>query len=365
MAQNKTRKATPRGKAAAGAVEAEIGNTGLPSVGGRIQDEFLVELRGERGRRVYREMADNDDAVGAILLAIEMMIRSVQYRFDPIDQSSAAMEARDWMQAAIFDDMSHTFEEFITEALSFLVYGWAYFAYRAYYYKKNIQNQEAIGFERDLTGIPVAYIPSEILSATTGKASQARAVYEQIVRDVKMNEHGGIILPSDPYANDDGSYTSTPKFKLELLSSPGNKAVDADKVIRRYESSIARTVLADFIMLGNGHGSFALSKSKTDLFLTSLEAFKKIIITGFQKHVVETLWEVNGFAKELCPYLCGSNVAPVDLAELGDFISKTSGAGFMYAGDADTENFVRAAAGLPENAEANMAARPPADDAAP
>ena len=114
MAQNKTRKATPKGKAAAGAVEAEIGNTGLPSVGGRIQDEFLVELRGERGRRVYREMADNDDAVGAILLAIEMMIRSVQYRFDPIDQSNAAMEARDWMQAAIFDDMSHTFEEFIT-----------------------------------------------------------------------------------------------------------------------------------------------------------------------------------------------------------------------------------------------------------
>lgn len=433
----------------ASSVPEEIGKTGLPVMGGRVQDEFLIDLRGDRGRRIYREMADNDDAVGAILLAIEMMLRSVTYRFDPADQSNAAIEARDWMQAAIFEDMSHTFEEFLTEALTFLIYGWAYFevvlkfrngeniekpdlsskftdksigvakvalrgqqslerwefspdgrllgmwqrspliggmsfvpiersfllrtkkimdnpegrsilrtAYRAYYYKKNIQNQEAIGFERDLTGIPVAYIPTDILSAGSGPAAQARAAYEQIVRDVKLNEHGGIILPSDPYVNDDGSYTSTPKFRLELLSSPGTKSVQADPVIRRYDASIARTVLAQFIMLGSEGGSFALSRSQSDLFLKSLEAFKGLIVSGFQKRVVEPLWAVNAFPPELCPYLVGSNVAPVDLEELGNFISKTSGAGFTLAGDPDTENFVRSAAGMPENAEDNLGVDP-------
>jgi hypothetical protein len=454
MATLKTPKAGTN-KKTAGSVPEEVGQTGLPVMGGRVQDEFLLDLRGDRGRRIYREMADNDDAIGAILTAIEMMIRSVTFRFDPADQSNAAFEARDWMQAAIFDDMVHTFEEFLTEALTFLVYGWAYFevvlkfrngenkdnpelsskftdraigiskvalrgqqslerweyspegrllgmwqrspliggmsfipverafhlrtkkimdnpegrsilrtAYRAYYYKKNIQNQEAIGFERDLTGIPVAYIPTEILSAASGKGAQARAVYEQIVRDVKLNEHGGIILPSDPYVNDDGSYTSTPKFRLELLASPGTKSVQADPVIRRYDASIARTVLAQFIMLGSEGGSFALSRSHSDLFLKSLEAIKTIIISGFNKRVVEPLWDVNGFPKEICPYLCGSNVAPVDLAELGDFISKTSGAGFTLAGDPDTENFVRAVAGMPENAEDNLAVDPlPADGA--
>lgn len=436
-------KTRSRSKPEASSVDAEIGFTGLPVIGGRVQDEFLVDLRGDSGRRIYREMAENDDAVGAVLLAIEMMLRSVTYRFDPADQSTAALEARDWMQATIFDDMAHSFEDFLTEALTMLVYGWAYFevvlklragpnaenpdlaskfddraigvckialrgqqslerwqyspdgrlmgmwqrtphtgqnafvpiersfllrtkkimdnpegrsilrtAYRSWYYKKNIQNHEAIGFERDLTGIPVAYVPSILLSATEGKAAQARAGYEQIVRDVKLNEHGGILMPSDMWEDSDGKISGAQKFRLELLSSPGSKAVNADAVIRRYEAAIARTVLAQFIMLGTGNtGSFALSKSQADLFLRSLEAFKNVIVSGFNKGVVDKVWAVNAFDDSLKPYLVGGHVAPVDLAELGDYLVKASGAGFTLAGDPDSENFVREAAGLPEVAE--------------
>lgn len=51
----------------------EIGRIGQRRYGGVVYEEFLHELRGQRGIEVYREMSDNDDVVGAILFAIEMV----------------------------------------------------------------------------------------------------------------------------------------------------------------------------------------------------------------------------------------------------------------------------------------------------
>ena len=51
----------------------EIGRIGQRRYGGVIYEEFLHELRGKRGIEAYREMSENDDVVGAILFAIEML----------------------------------------------------------------------------------------------------------------------------------------------------------------------------------------------------------------------------------------------------------------------------------------------------
>ncbi len=73
-------------------------------------------------------------------------------------------------------------------------------AYTSYEYLNNLQAIEAIAVERELAGIPVARIPAEYLS---GDASSAQSGFvhnlQQILRDVKFNEQGYIILPSDTY----------------------------------------------------------------------------------------------------------------------------------------------------------------------
>ena len=46
-------------------------------------EEFLPELRGIRGVQAYLEMADNDATVGAILFAIEMLMRNVDFSVEP------------------------------------------------------------------------------------------------------------------------------------------------------------------------------------------------------------------------------------------------------------------------------------------
>ena len=51
----------------------EIGRIGQNRYSGMIFEEFLPELRGRRGIEVYKEMENNDDVVGAILFAMEML----------------------------------------------------------------------------------------------------------------------------------------------------------------------------------------------------------------------------------------------------------------------------------------------------
>lgn len=107
------------------ALTVEIGSTGLRQSGGFIWDEFLAKLQGQNGAKVYREMADNDPIVGAVLFAIGMLVRSAEFKFQPADESSRSIEYRDRIQGALFDDMDHTWSEFMAEVMSMLTFGYA------------------------------------------------------------------------------------------------------------------------------------------------------------------------------------------------------------------------------------------------
>lgn len=105
---------------------AVLGQTGLKHAAGYVFEEFLVRLRGINGVRLYREMADNSSIIGAALNVIELLVRQVEWRWEPADESTEAAVEVEFMEGAI-DDMSITFSDFICEALSMLIYGWAYF----------------------------------------------------------------------------------------------------------------------------------------------------------------------------------------------------------------------------------------------
>lgn len=71
----------------------EIGRIGQKRYGGFFYEEFLKELQGRKGVETYREMADNDDVIGAILFAIEMLIRQTSWTIQPGGPESADEEA--------------------------------------------------------------------------------------------------------------------------------------------------------------------------------------------------------------------------------------------------------------------------------
>ena len=102
----------------------EIGRIGQRRYGGVIYEEFLPELRGSRGVEIYREMSENDDVVGAILYAIEMLVRQTDWIVEPGGGTAKDREAAEFVQSCM-DDMQSTWVDTVSEILSFLTYGWS------------------------------------------------------------------------------------------------------------------------------------------------------------------------------------------------------------------------------------------------
>ncbi len=103
----------------------EIGRVGQRRYGGNFYEEFLHELTGKRGIAVYREMEDNDDIVGAILFAVEMLVRQCAWNVEPGGATAKDKEAAEFVESCMHD-MQDTWIDTISEILSFLTYGWSY-----------------------------------------------------------------------------------------------------------------------------------------------------------------------------------------------------------------------------------------------
>jgi phage gp29-like protein len=221
-------------------------------------------------------------------------------------------------------------------------------AYRPWYFKRRIEEIEAIGIERDLAGLPIAYIPPEYLSSTAS-ADQA-AVKESIVsivQNVKRNEQEGIVFPL--VYDDKGNKM----FDLQLLSAGGSRQFDTDKTIGRYDQRIAMSVLSDFILLGHERtGSFALGSSKIDLWTMAVEAICKSIAEVVNQHAIPRLLKLNGMKIGTTPELKYSEVSSIDLTEISEYVSKLIGSGAMTP-DTELEEYLRGLAGLPMPSQDN------------
>lgn len=104
----------------------EIGRIGQRRYGGVFFEEFVPELAGSRGIEVYREMSENDDVIGAVLFAIEMLIRQCQFTVEAAGQKKPVDEEAAKFVEGCMTDMESTWQDVLSEILSFLAFGWSY-----------------------------------------------------------------------------------------------------------------------------------------------------------------------------------------------------------------------------------------------
>ena len=404
----------------------EYGKTGLFRFDtGWIYEEFLRELQGRKGIEVYKEMSENDDIIGAILFATEMLMRQSKWSIQEAGTEQADLDAAEFVRTCM-DDMEETWSDFISEVLSFLTYGWSYHeivykrrmgrsknpetnskytdgligwrklpirsqdtlwewkydekdnliglvqcapplyeqvfipiekalhfktksrkgnpegrsvlrnCYRNWYFKRRIQEIEGIGIERDLAGLPVLEAP-EGVDIWSDEYAAELAKAERIVRSVRRDEREGIVLGNG--------------WKFTLTSTGGRRQFDTNQIIERYDTRMAMTVLADFVLLGHqAVGSFALSSDKTELFGVALGAFLDLICEVFNNQAIPRLIDINGehFAGITdYPILTHGDIETQDLGQLGEFVSKMVGIGAITP-DESMEDYLRLAADLPE-----------------
>ena len=217
-------------------------------------------------------------------------------------------------------------------------------AFRSYFMATKLEETEAIGLERDLAGMPVMWVPIELLAAS--KTAEAQSTYDllrDIVTRVKRDEQEGMLLPL-VYDDDKNEL-----YKFELLSSGGKRSFDTGKIIQRYIQQIAMTILADFVLLGHESvGSFALSSDKTELFAVALGAWLDTIQGTINRYAVPTLFQLNpSFKIDQLPRFIHGDIESPNLTELATFIRDLSAAGAPLFPDVALENKLRDMADLP------------------
>lgn len=219
-------------------------------------------------------------------------------------------------------------------------------AYRAWYFKQHIETLEAIGVERDLAGMPIVYAPPEYFSKSAPADQQALfSQLKDLAIKTKKDEQMGVVFP---LAYDKDGHEL---FKFELLKTSGSGHIDTTKIIERYDTRIAMTVLADFVMLGHENtGTYALASSKTDLFKVAMSAWLDAICDEINQQAVTLLCDLNDIPEDCRPKLCHGDVSNADLAELGAYIQALSASGAPLFPNGPLMDFLLEAAGLPKPA---------------
>lgn len=118
----------------------ELGRTGLSQYSGYIQEEFLRDLAGIRWQRAVREMLANDPVINAMLFAVEMLVRQVEWELEPASEDNVDLEIKDFFQGCLFEDMSTSWEDTLAEILSFLPWGWSY--HETVYKRRSGENRD-------------------------------------------------------------------------------------------------------------------------------------------------------------------------------------------------------------------------------
>lgn len=337
----------------------ELGEMGLQRQGGHVFEDFIPKLRNLHTRmRTYEEMV-TDPTIGAILFAIELHLRRVDFDIKPSDgEDEEAKEIAKFVKEALHD-MDHTWQDFLSEVLSMIPYGfsvhevvykkrddghivWCKFPIRA---QKTIWEWEFDDETGDVSGLwqrtwnqrkPV-YIPKDKFllfrpSAARGNPegrSALRTCYHSwyFKKKLEVTEAIGIerdltgypvIKPTmDIFGNSNlarsmRSYAESmvtrirkdeqmgsvlpPGWELELMASPGRGQVDTGEVISRYDVRIAQSMLADIIMLGHGQtGSYALADTKHELLMSALESWLETIVETFNRYAIPELLRLNGW----------------------------------------------------------------------
>lgn len=209
---------------------------------------------------------------------------------------------------------------------------------------------ENFGFETDLRGIPLIEAPLSELAheQAEGNISQAQvdtilAPLREFLRSHYTNPQLGMLLDSEPYrARDEQQMPSaTPKYKLHLLQGQAQGHQDVARAITRLNMEIARILGTEHMLLGSGDGSHALSKDKTDSFITTIDSALSNIGQVFRSDFARRITVLNGIEPELTPILRAEQVRFREVEQITSAIKDIADAGGTVMPDDPVINDIR------------------------
>lgn len=214
--------------------------------------------------------------------------------------------------------------------------------YYAWKYRSMIEEQEAIGVQRDLSGYPVIYIPPQYMSDDASPEQKAiYDMYKDIIRNLHNNEQAGMVMPM-AYDPD----TKQPLFKFDLMGVEGGKSYDTTEIIRRYDNKILTALFADLLVMGQSStGSFALGDLKNNLMQLAIEARFQEISNVINRDLIPQTFALNGWTDSEYPEVYVDHLQDDDIDSVSKFYQRVASVG-MLTRTLDVVNKIREAIDL-------------------
>lgn len=209
---------------------------------------------------------------------------------------------------------------------------------------KHFLKLEKIGYERDLSGVPVGKAPlTDINKAVkNGDLDQAKA-NDMIngMRDfvqIKMKESGtGIMFDSKTYqsqTSDGKQPSSVPMWELDLLTSDPGSMQQLLETIKRLNTEMALIIGTENILTGTGDvGSMALSKDKSNNLYLNVSSTLEEMVEINNRDFIGALWDKNGFDPKLKPKFKTEDVSFKDVEMVAGVLRDLASAGGILGPD--------------------------------
>lgn len=292
----------------------QYGDSGLQRWGGILSEEWLSDLKGAKSRRAYREMADNDPIIGAILFAIKQFLMTARFSIEPGSDHEEDKVVASWLENQINQLDIPLIPDFMSEAVSVIVYGFAPFeilykqdgrgiAWKGFAFRSQdsvdewsfSENGELLGlFQRIPHSGNRVFIPLEkllLLKTEPAKGNpEGRSLLRNAWTSYYIKKHLQVLegigierdlcglpilfVPFSVFENatkreelkeilrnvrrdeEEGlilphdPITGQKIYNLELVASRGARQFSTSEIIARYDRSIAQSLMSDLVMVG-------------------------------------------------------------------------------------------------------------------
>lgn len=187
-------------------VQREVGNLGLRERSGNIVEEARRELQFPNCIQIYDEMEQNI-VIASALAIVNVIASRTPYYLESYDQSDRHIKRKDFVKECL-DDMTHTFDEFIREALTVNKYGFSIHE-KVFYFRRNKNGSKFDDGKIGIKRIPIRSQASIKKWKFDKNVRDLLGVYQCTPEENSYYDTGLITLKN---ANDDGILLERDRF---------------------------------------------------------------------------------------------------------------------------------------------------------
>lgn len=215
---------------------------------------------------------------------------------------------------------------------------------------------EGLGFDNDLRGMPVLRGPLNELRKRVKGEDMTKVERNAMLKPITDFANGhvrganqSLILDSETHETQDDAArpSNVYKWDIELLKADSRGSLkELAAAIERINREIARILGVEQLLLGDGKGSYALSKDKTNSFFLVADSTLKEVIEAIHDDLITIMFRLNGWDPALMPEVEAEAIRFQDIEKIVTALRDMANAGAVLAPDDPAINEVRALLGL-------------------